>query len=387
MKSAHAERYPRSGPPASQVLERLLSMRNDLGVTRLADITGLDRLGLPVIQVVRPFSLSNAVSQGKGRDRTAAAVSALLESAETCFAERVSRFDRITHSARDLGIPADRFEAYLLDDAEPGWRDVETAWVIADNLLGGNSEPVPLELVHTAYVVPPVSADGLFAATTTGLAAALTEEDAILHGILEIIERDAIARAMRVHGFLHRRRIDPDTIDDAGVGELLGWLGEKEILVGLWHAPSPTRIPVVWCQLMEGEAVDGGLLPYPADGSAASLDPIAAVSHAIYEAAQTRLTAISGARDDVTRASYPAYPDWEALRAHRRLLAEGPKPIDFRQIGVSAPEEPRSFPRLLSALSSSGVSGALLVRIDTAPLRELAVVRMIIPQLLPLLQA
>ena len=63
----------------------LMAMREALGITRIADITGLDRLGIPVMQAVRPFSLSNAVSQGKGASLAQAAISAILESAEVVF--------------------------------------------------------------------------------------------------------------------------------------------------------------------------------------------------------------------------------------------------------------------------------------------------------------
>ena len=73
------------------------------------------------------------------------------------------------------------------------------------------------------------------------------------------------------------------------------------------------------------------MLHPPADGSAAAFDPAAAVVQPIYEAAQARLAAISGARDDMTRASYPKYPDWQLIAAHRQLIADGRKRCEFRQ--------------------------------------------------------
>ena len=121
----------------------------------------------------------------------------------------------------------------------------------ADDLLGGRRAFVPLELVHTAYVLPPLPGDGIFAASTTGLAAAFEEADAIAHGILECIERDAIARALRTHGFFQNHRIDPDTITDPELRDLMEILISKGVLVGLWQAPSPAGIPVVWCHLLE----------------------------------------------------------------------------------------------------------------------------------------
>jgi YcaO-like protein with predicted kinase domain len=379
------ERFPRLGPMQAEALARLMAMRGAMGITRIADITGLDRLGIPVMQAVRPFSLSNAVSQGKGADATSAAVSAMLESAESFFAERVASFETTVASARALQVPCERFSGHLLEDSPPDWYDRETAWVSAVNLLSGATELVPFELVHTAYINPPLPHGGIFAASTTGLAASFLEEDAIAHGMLECIERDAIARAHRVHGFLQRSRIDPATLDHPAIRELLEILKSKGMLVGLWHARSPTGVPVIWCQLMEDGTTESALLPFPADGSAASLDPAAAITHAIYEAAQARLAAISGARDDITRAFYPKYPDWEMIAAHRRLLADGPRPLSFGDVEGQEIKSGELIENLLSRLAEGATSNVFVVRIETAPLSELAVVRIIIPDLQPLL--
>src|SRR5689334_18436902 len=99
-------------------------MRAMLGITRVADITGLDRLGtVPVVQATRPFSLSNVVSQGKGASLCDAAVSAIMESAESFFAERLDRIETIMGSANSLDIPGGWFDDHLLPTAAADWRD------------------------------------------------------------------------------------------------------------------------------------------------------------------------------------------------------------------------------------------------------------------------
>jgi ribosomal protein S12 methylthiotransferase accessory factor len=357
-----------------------------MGITRIADITGLDRLGIPVMQVVRPFSLSNSVSQGKGPDSTAAAISAILEAAECCMAERLDCFPTQVTSARALEIPPDRFKWHLREDSTPAWHETDTAWTTAHDLLSGNPAWVPFELVHTAYIHPARPHDGMFLSSTTGLAASFVEAEAVTHGILECIERDAIARAMVTHGFLQRSRIDLATIDHPGLAELIGSLTAKGMLVALWHAPIAVGVPVIWCQLMESEAMQDSLLPYQSDGSAASLDVAATIGHAIYEAAQTRLAAISGARDDMTRAAFPKYPNWDRIRAHRRLLRNGPCSVDFRAlVDASDAAGGNELDRLLSLLRKAGVPNVFLTQIDTASVSDLRVVRLVIPALLPLL--
>ena len=61
-----------------------------LGISRLADVTGLDRIGIPVVMACRPNARSLAVSQGKGLDRDAARASALMEAIELYHAERIA---------------------------------------------------------------------------------------------------------------------------------------------------------------------------------------------------------------------------------------------------------------------------------------------------------
>src|SRR4026208_580587 len=60
------------------------------GITRLAEVTGLDRIGIPVCMAVRPNSKTLAVSQGKGLSDAAAQASAIMEAAEVATAERLT---------------------------------------------------------------------------------------------------------------------------------------------------------------------------------------------------------------------------------------------------------------------------------------------------------
>src|SRR5436309_1928919 len=60
----------------------------ELGITRVANVTGLDRIGIPVVMVVRPNSRSLSVSQGKGLTLAAARASGIMESLESHHAER-----------------------------------------------------------------------------------------------------------------------------------------------------------------------------------------------------------------------------------------------------------------------------------------------------------
>lgn len=381
----HAGRHAKDA--AANLLQLLLSRAPEIGITRLGDITGLDRVNIPVMQAIRPLGLANAVTQGKGIDVQSAAISAILEAAEQFFAERIDRLAITYASAAHLDIAPSLFATHLLPDAPPSWHQEETAWVTARDLVSGENGWLPLELVHTAYTAPGLQTDGIFAGSTTGLGCGVTREDAIRHAILECLERDAIARAERRHGFFQRSRIDPATAGDTCLRNLMQKVEEAGLISAFWLAPSAAGLPVVWCQVME----DGRLplmTPYPADGFAADFDPVSAARRALLEAAQSRLAAISGTRDDISRAAYPTYTDWELINAHRRLLAEGPMPLSFdllREEGPKSCSDP--LQGLVSHLGEKGMGPVLTADFDTDPLPEIAAVRVIVPQLLPLAEA
>ncbi|MBI5185991.1 MAG: hypothetical protein HZA01_09745 [Nitrospinae bacterium] len=67
----------------------MLPIAKRCGVTRLADITGLDRIGVPVTAVIRPNSLTLATASGKGLTKATAKVSGIMEPIELYHAENV----------------------------------------------------------------------------------------------------------------------------------------------------------------------------------------------------------------------------------------------------------------------------------------------------------
>ena len=52
----------------AETVARVTPLMALMGITRVADVTGLDRIGVPVVMVCRPNARSLAVSQGKGCD-------------------------------------------------------------------------------------------------------------------------------------------------------------------------------------------------------------------------------------------------------------------------------------------------------------------------------
>ena len=129
---------------------RTRSRLREFGITRVADLTGLDRIGIPVMAAYRPAATSLVVSMGKGLTADAAYASATMESIELWHAESPS-VTVITGSARQLGRdhavvawePLPRDHRVAFDD------DTVTAWVSARSLVDDAETLVPYGVVHT----------------------------------------------------------------------------------------------------------------------------------------------------------------------------------------------------------------------------------------------
>jgi len=77
-----------------------------MGITRLGNLTGLDRIGIPVTVAVRPNSRSVSVSQGKGVDVLQALASAMMEAVELFHGEDIAAYTRVA-TYRELASVAD----------------------------------------------------------------------------------------------------------------------------------------------------------------------------------------------------------------------------------------------------------------------------------------
>ena len=187
-----------SGPTGrvapADTLKRIGPLASQMGITRVANITGLDRIGVPVVMVCRPNSRSIAVSQGKGLDLAAAKASGLMEAVETFHAETITSSLKLG-TYRELGRthPLVDVAALPRTKTSPYTDDEPLLWIEGEDLISRSPRWVPYELVHTDYTLPRGPAHGCFLANTNGLASGNHMLEAISHGIHEVIERDASA--------------------------------------------------------------------------------------------------------------------------------------------------------------------------------------------------
>ncbi|MBI5255722.1 MAG: YcaO-like family protein [Burkholderiales bacterium] len=292
------------------------------GVSRLTDLTLLDCLGMDTWQAVRPLSRNLVVSQGKGGNPIAAKISALAEAIELSCAEEPA-WD-------SWASPIDAASKLTYEYAQlPGLRDVSgefwgipRRWTRAYDLAVGEWSFIPTELVcidFTSKVLDPPS----FRVTSNGLASGDTVEQAVLHGLLEVIERDAIGRAQ--DGLAPRIpvRFQPEDLSEP-CRSILQRIGDMGGFVEASYIRSSIGLPAFEARIVG----DDGRVFF---GTAAHFQPVAGLVAAIYEAAQSRLTAISGARDDISDQTYLPRGGNRTVKAAfraRRPMASGAKRIE-----------------------------------------------------------
>ncbi|MGN5376782.1 YcaO-like family protein [Streptomyces lasalocidi] len=169
----------------------------------------------------------------------------------------------------------------------------------------------------------PLAAAATFVTTTNGLASGNDHVEAALHGLLEIVERDALARLREGDAVA----TDLDTVGDR-LGAVVARIRAAGADVALERIPS---VPGTWaytCWLTQPE------MWQIFAGSGCHSDPAIAAERALLEAVQSRGSTISGGRDDI--------PEWT-----------------FRRLGAPA-DRPRPAPRRTEPMPRTTLPAASL---------------------------
>jgi YcaO-like protein with predicted kinase domain len=336
----------RAASPA-QTLRRIAPLLPRAGITRVADVTGLDWIGLPVYQAIRPNSRNISVSQGKGLTRAQARVSALMESLESFHAEAIDQAGvRATVGAMRKQLSYDPYALPVLAapslclrrdmDADPYaphpgrptlLNDATCVdWIEATDLSTGEATWIPRQLCELNFTVDERLCPPLFRATSNGLSSGNTVAEALLHGLCEVIERDSLWRLAQQA----ERIVDVTSIRSrfahallqrfAGAGlrtrilDVTGPCGVASFAAFVWHPESPGRYYGAGCHPRRATAL----------------------LRALTEAAQSRVGHIAGSRDDLYRRSYIGATEGRAIPESSPTRADFGDVPDVRHITWAA---------------------------------------------------
>ncbi|TLP43136.1 hypothetical protein FDK21_18135 [Cohaesibacter sp. CAU 1516] len=281
-----------------------------LGITRVASQTGLDRVGIPVWCAYSPNARAIVIAQGKGADDECARTSAAMEAVERIIATQPDCETLCTtqEQLQSDGCEVHPMKCLLTIGKQPIEPDETINWARTTNLLTHAPTWVPFDAVSFDRT----ALEPRFWHSSDGLASGNTWAEAVLHGLLERVERDALTLwAVTNPAKRLSKRIDPASLEDTELQMMLEKIDAAGLEIALFDISSDLDIACISALLAPKKRSPGSLRHVDVTlGAGASPFPLIAASRAISEVVQSRMTFIAGARDDLLPSTFtqPASP-------------------------------------------------------------------------------
>lgn len=347
------------------------------GVTRIADITDLDRIGIPIYTAIRPTAEEGAVSiyGGKGITKEHSKASAMMEAFERYSAERqdsdetlISKIGEIEGdfiNPESLNLPKDFKKDKL--------KSMDLEWSLAKDIISNEDYYIPTNAIYHPYKYP----ISLFKSNTNGLASGNILEEAVLHGIFEVIERDAWSIFELTHK--NYAQIDTGSIESDVINQTINKFESNGIKIKLMNFTADIDIPTIAASADDTVTKDAGLLTL---GMGTHLDPEVAILRALTEVAQSRATQINGAREDTVRADFAREAGYERMkRINKYYFREEDEKVSLSSIeNKSTTSITKDLEIVKEELMANDIEKILYYDL-TRPELDVSVVRVVIPEM------
>ena len=397
--------------PVEETIKTILPVSSSIGITRLADITNMDILGIPNFSAVLPGTEDYIwVYNGKGATRMDAKASALMESIERYSSlpsgnrkkmiqgsyNELSKVSKTLHPSNVVEPTILEYDDEMIMDFLSGYDLANNEWILI---------PAPLALFR--YSPKPPAINPFAYHHTNGLASGNVLEEAICHSLCELIERDATSlaelnasalpynflRTMTKYLSENGLQIDPvdgtefvdddskypdvdiSNIDFKPISNLVKKFNDAKIPLIIKDITSPIGVPTFNASSIEWITEDYG---YLAEGHGTHPDARIALLRAITEVSQTRAANIQGARDDLRKISYgnsnsDEKKTWQFMKSKNTIQFS-----DIKSFINDDILDDINF--ILSRLVSNGLNQIIVVDL-TNPQIMIPVVRTIVPGL------
>jgi len=364
-----------------ETFEIIESLTEAAGITRVADITKLDRLNIPVFSCIRPSAADGAISvyNGKGATPIAARVSAIMEGLERCSAELspndkiiVGKYPDLMNEVESL----DPVELILPEAVDP---DASLPWISCHEIiLDDETDSLILEelMVPAAAVFHPLPSQyySIFRTGTNGIASGNTLEEAAFHALCEVIERDAwsLLEAEKSGGKLITEIDDPDILN------LMKSFENAGVAVLLRDITSDIGLPTIAAVSDDITLEDPTLLCL---GMGTHSSPKIAALRALTEVAQSRATQIHGAREDATIADVRKQIGYERTKKLNAKWFDETKTIRWSEFkDISTDDFLDEIKNTIKMLNQVGLQTVIIKDLTRSEL-GIPVVRVLIPGL------
>jgi len=346
---------------------RVSPILSEIGVKGMERIDHLDRLGIPVYALERISGEGVVYHLGKGPTDIQAKVSGAMEAIERYSAElkpedkeRLKDRPENPLDIRELVLPLGVYRS-------PGGRG-GIRWIEGFDLIRECTVEVPAESVFHPY------RGKLFRSNTNGIASGNNLHEAILHGALEVIERDAWSIA-ELSGNTYRR-IDVEGAKNPLIHELLERFESASVNVVLKDLTSDVGIPTVGAVCDEEVWRDPALLCI---GVGCHLHPEIAVIRALTEVAQSRSTQLHNRRKAAVRGSIVRKVDYERMKRIHRRWYEWRETVKIEDMeNFASYNLKRDLERVKERLLEAGFDKLIYVDLKRT---EVDTVRVIIPRM------
>ena len=396
-----------------------------IGVTRLSDITYMDKLYIPNYSSILPGTEDSFwVYGGKGPTREHAKASALMEAIErysSLSSTYTKTFTFIQGSYSHLSKSYNKVlhSAEVVEPVNQQYNDKDSIidYLPGFDLLTNEMVLVPAQLALCRYSAKSPAIDAFLYSHTNGLASGNVWEEAMCHALCEVIERDAVSIAdlcasfipysilekirsslkdcgYHINQFSEYTFVDDSSIyPDVDISEIAD---ESEAIKFLVKRFIDTDIPLLIKDITQKDIGIPTFVAssiewvnhnygYFAKGYGTHPDARIALMRAITEVSQTRAANIQGARDDLKKIQYKENDEifkrkWQFMPASLNIKNKN-KTIKFSEIKSYLNKDILDDIKLiLKSLKNAGLRRAIIVDL-TNPNVGIPVVRAIVPGL------
>jgi ribosomal protein S12 methylthiotransferase accessory factor YcaO len=406
-------------------LNQIIPICDKIGVTRISDITFMDKVCIPNYSAFLPGTEDSIwVYSGKGTTNLNAKTGALMESIERyCSLSSTYSKNFIQGSYFQLSKIYNKV-LHPYEVVEPVVRNYNEKDSVIDYVLGYdliNNEDVlvPAQLALSRYSPKTPSISAFPYSHTNGLAAGNVLEEAICHALFELIERDAVSIAdlcassipytiskqtesrnkIKNRKYSTAEILDGKFVDDSSlfqdidISEIAIEFEPIKFLVNRFSdagisllvkdiTQNDIGIPTIVASSIEWITSDYG---YFAKGYGTHLDARIALIRAITELSQTRAANIQGARDDLKKIYYNENDEiykrkWQFMPASSSSSNTNNR-IRLSEIhSVVNKDILDDIKLILEKLKKAGLKRAIIVNL-TNSIVDMPVVRAIVPGL------
>jgi thioglycine synthase len=275
------------------------------GISRMADISGFDVIGIPIWTSTRPLSLSISINSGKGTTTMMSRAGAVAEAIEFHYAQtskplQSQKTISQMQQWRDFDlVPPDKWHmakgAVITDRSIFDWDLVAPLHNLDALKFLLPSGCIYLAEVNTSDLIR-------FQSSTNGWASGASRDDAVLQGLYEVVERDGWTiwhQLIEKHG-IWPPRMELDSLNDPWMVEMLAHLDEHSLKPVCFDIVTDTSLPSIWTVLYDLSERPSGVF----SGFGTAWTWKKAMKRSVLEAIQSRACYIAGARDDLFRRSF-----------------------------------------------------------------------------------